>query len=75
MGHAQVARSVNSDLRCLLRDLKRAGWRIEQSRHLRLYPPSGGPSVRVSCTPSDARAIQNILSDLRHALQPEGPRR
>ena len=66
---------MNADLRALLKDLRRAGWRVEQSRHLRLYPPSGGPPVRISCTPSDYRAIQNILTTLRHAVEVEDPRR
>jgi hypothetical protein len=65
---------VNADLRALLRDLRRAGWRVEQGRHFRLYPPGGGPPVRVSCTPSDGRAYQNILSDLRRSVTARSPR-
>ena len=66
---------MNADLRALLKDLRHAGWRVEQSRHLRLYPPGSATPVRISCTPSDYRAIQNILTTLRHAVDAEDPRR
>jgi len=65
---------VNSDLRRLLRDLRRSGWRIEQRRHLRIYPPGSGRPVTSSCTPSDHRAYQNLLTQLRHAWHEQGPR-
>ena len=65
---------MTSDLRHLLRDLRRQGWRIEHSRHLRLYPPGSRPPIACSRTPSDKRAMDNLLASLHHAWEEEGPR-
>lgn len=52
-----------------LRDCQVAGWRIlDGARHIKVYPPAG-PMLTVSRTPSDHRARQNILADLRRAAR------
>ena len=60
---------MNRDARELVRDLQRAGWRVRQGKHLKLVAPGTGKSVSISRSPSDRRALQNILSDCRKALR------
>lgn len=55
---------MNADLRRLLRDLRRSGYWIEQHKHFAIHCPSGR-TIRCSCTPSDHRAMNALLSELR----------
>ena len=59
---------MDREVRRLVRDLEANGWRVKQGRHLKLVAPTG-KVVSISCTPSDKRAMQNILSDCRKALR------
>ena len=60
---------MDREVRQLVRDLERHGWTVKQGKHVKLTPPGGGRVVSISCTPSDKRAMQNILSDCRKALR------
>jgi predicted RNA binding protein YcfA (HicA-like mRNA interferase family) len=64
-----------SDISALLRALEREGWRATPLRrgHTKLVHPKAARVVFASTTPSDTRALYNILADCRRALK-EGPR-
>jgi hypothetical protein len=56
------------DLRDLEKAAKRQGWRIDRTTagHVRFWPPNRSiPPAIFSGTPSDRRAIRNLLADLR----------
>lgn len=61
MGTYCTNRHINDEIRLRLQD----GWSIDmRGRHLKLRSPKGA-LVIISRSPSDHRAIRNILSDLR----------
>ena len=57
---------ASKEIRELVRELERQGWRVAQTKggHLRAYPPAGSPVIMPS-TPSDRRALANAVSLLR----------
>ena len=58
-----------NDVKKLLRDARREGWKIEQGKkHLKLTKEGCRPVV-CSVTASDHRAAMNIRSDLRRAMK------
>lgn len=61
--------STKSDWKKIIRECERQGARIEQTKKgLMIYPPDPTKQpVSVHRTPSDRRALQNTLRDLRHA--------
>lgn len=69
---------MRSDLRRLLRELDKQGFRTEKTRSgLRFVPPQQGrPVVHVHGSPSDWRAMRNVERDLRAAgYRPPGDSR
>lgn len=60
---------MNKELRKIIRAVEARGWTVEEcgSKHYRLKSPDGCSMVAISRTPSDQRAVKNILSDLRRA--------
>ncbi len=58
--------SNKQDLKPILRELNRRGYRVEKSprnSHWRVYAPGG--IVFFSSSPSDWRAVRNIRADLK----------
>lgn len=51
----------------LFKELKRLGWRIEQSKHMKLYCPCGEHLLVTPVSPGDRRGYQNFLSDLNRS--------
>lgn len=65
-----MANNYKTDIKKLVKDLERAGWRIEigRSSHYKCWPPDKTKRmVVISLTPSDRRALQAIKHDLRHS--------
>lgn len=57
---------ATKEVRELLRKLVDQGWRIEEGRHYRAYPPDKAYSpVVISRTPSDHRSLKNAIAELR----------
>lgn len=58
--------SNNKDITKLIREAKKQQWVIikTKSNHIKWKSPKG-QTVFSSCTPSDPKAIQNILDDLK----------
>lgn len=55
----------SKDLKRLLREAERKGWRVEQRRkHYQAKHMDGVRLVTISLSPSDHRALQNIRKDL-----------
>lgn len=57
---------ARKEYRPLVKKARKAGWVVELSgkNHLKFCPPKGSP-VFTSNTPSDGRAIKNLVSLLR----------
>ena len=57
---------ASKEIRELVRELERQGWRVEPTKggHFRAFPPQGSPVVLPS-TPSDRRALANTIALLR----------
>lgn len=57
----------DKDVKRILREAERQGWRIEQGgKHIKAYPPDPSQSmVTIAQTASDKRAIKNVLSEMR----------
>jgi len=61
-----MANDYRNEIKKIIIELRRQGWRIESNKHWHAYPPN--PSKRMvsfASTPSDHRAIMNIKHDLR----------
>jgi predicted RNA binding protein YcfA (HicA-like mRNA interferase family) len=56
-----------------IRAIRELGWAVEytSSNHLRLTHPHAQNPVFASVSPSDRRAWQQMLADMRRALRPE----
>jgi hypothetical protein len=55
------------EMRRLLAEVERAGWRMRPSKHgFLVYPPQGSP-VTVPGTPGDVRSVRNTAAQLRRA--------
>lgn len=72
--------SGNKETRQLVVKVRKHGWTAEYTKgdHIRLIPPDGDTkrSVVIANTPSDARAIKNVLALLRrHGLKDRPQRR
>lgn len=61
------AGQVKQEVRELVRDLERQGWRVEARKggHLVAYSPDGKTMVTLPSTPGDRRWRQNAISQLR----------
>lgn len=55
------------DVKRLLDEVRRQGWRVEQSRRgaWLCYAPDGITIVTIHATPSDKRWMKNAISELR----------
>jgi hypothetical protein len=60
---------MSKDLRVLVRQLEKAGWRVRHGRkHVVAFPPDlAVPAVTFGCTPSDHRAWENNMARLRRS--------
>lgn len=60
---------MNKHMKKIIRGVEALGWTVEpcKSGHFRLKSPDGTSMVIISKSPSDQRALQNVLSDLRRA--------
>lgn len=67
----------NMDMRQIFRDLASQGFRVEGAKKgWKIFPPNReGGVVVVHSTPSDRRALQNIMTDLRRAGFKDGKAR
>ncbi|MGZ5118894.1 MAG: hypothetical protein ACXWCY_26875 [Burkholderiales bacterium] len=60
--------STSKDVNDVVTERVRVGWLYSRRRkHGRLVAPNGR-SVTIPISPSDHRAVLNLLRDLRHAL-------
>jgi hypothetical protein len=59
--------SLKKELRQILKEARRQGWRVELTRsgHYKLYPPGGERPLFTGSTPSSPSAIRNLLSAMR----------
>ena len=59
--------SLKKELRQILREARRQGWRVELQRsgHYKLYPPDSSEYVTTGSTPSTPSSIRNLLSRMR----------
>jgi predicted RNA binding protein YcfA (HicA-like mRNA interferase family) len=59
--------SSRNDLKKLLSAAQEQGWRIELGKggHFKLYAPDGVGRVTMSSTPSDRRALNNAIAQMR----------
>jgi hypothetical protein len=69
-----VSRMNQKQQKKLFRELKRAGWRLEQySKGMKCFSPDGQSLVIVHTSPSENRAGKNLLSEFRRAgFDPDG---
>lgn len=61
---------MSKDWKSIAKELRRQGWELTPTRngHWRCVPPDRGkPIVHVSGTPSDRRAIDKVLGDLKRS--------
>lgn len=60
--------STSKDFNRLVKQLVNAGWAFSRgSKHGRLTPPFGRPTLTVPGSPGDSRALYNFHRDVRHA--------
>jgi hypothetical protein len=66
-----IIRGIKCDLtRKVIKAAADQGWTVElnKNNHLRFVPPCKNlPIVTSSGTPSDVRAVKNLISQLRHS--------
>ena len=56
------------DTKRIIHEIQDRGWTVVRGKHYHAYPPDKTmPPVYFSKTPSDPRAIKNLLSDLRRS--------
>lgn len=59
---------MDKDTKKLIKSLTAQGWRIEQGKHIKAFPPDPTkPMVVISGTPSDARTLANLKAQLRRS--------
>lgn len=51
----------------LLDAARQAGWRVQDGKHIKLFPPLPHPMIVVAKTPSDWRAFRNNRAACRRA--------
>jgi hypothetical protein len=58
---------VKKDLKRILAEAERQGWRVELQRggHYKLYPPNGKGMVSTGSTPSAPSALPNLIARMR----------
>jgi predicted RNA binding protein YcfA (HicA-like mRNA interferase family) len=58
---------VVNDNKAMFRAAQKAGWRVEQQRggHTKMWCPCGEHLVVTSSTPSEYRALRNLVAQLR----------
>ncbi len=62
--------AINKDTKKLLKVLEKEGWRVvyRSGGHITAYPPDKSiPGVTMASTPSDRRAWDNMLAQLRRS--------
>jgi len=67
--------SARKELKEIVRAAETQGWRVEQRRggHLFFYAPDGKNIVTSGSTPSDSRALRNLIAQLRrHGFEWKG---
>lgn len=64
--------STRKDLNTVVQALVRDGWiYFRGGKHGRLRHPSGKPTLTVAGSPSDRRAVDNFLHDVKRASRSE----
>lgn len=60
--------SVRKELKEIIGSAEKQGWRVETTKkgHVMFYAPDGENIVTSGGTPSDHRALTNLVSRLRH---------
>ena len=59
---------MSSEMRVLLKQAERQGWRVSPTRsgHIKFVPPDPSiPALVTGSTPSDRRSLRNLQADLR----------
>ncbi len=56
---------MDKEVRELVDELRRQGWRVEVAAHVQAYSPDGVSIVTFASTPSDHRWKKNTISRLR----------
>lgn len=60
----------NKEIDQLIRQLLGQGWSFRRgSKHGRLTPPEGWPTLTVASSPGDCRSLQNFRRDLRQVCR------
>ena len=59
--------SAKKETKEIIREAEKQGWRVEPTKkgHIRFYAPDGVNVVHAAGTPSDPRAIANLVAQLR----------
>jgi predicted RNA binding protein YcfA (HicA-like mRNA interferase family) len=59
--------SAAKELKEVIKEAKRQGWRVTTTKrgHLQFYAPDGENIVTAAGTPSDHRALANLIARLR----------
>jgi hypothetical protein len=59
---------ANKEVQDLIRKLQEQGWRIEEGKHYKAFPPdTTKPMVVIPKTPSDHRSLKNTIAQLRRS--------
>jgi hypothetical protein len=58
----------SKEVKELLAKLQAQGWRIEEGKHYKAFPPDlTKPMVPIPKTPSDHRSLRNTIAQLRRS--------
>jgi predicted RNA binding protein YcfA (HicA-like mRNA interferase family) len=59
--------SVKKELKEIVKSAEKQGWRVKKTKkgHLMFYAPDGINKLTTGSTPSEHRAINNLLASLR----------
>ena len=65
--YAPLMASVQKEIREIVREAERQGWRVERRKSgvSQLYAPDGENIVTAHSTPSDRRALRNMIANMR----------
>lgn len=55
--------SKQKEIKTIVKELERQGWRIDQGKHIKAYHPQGG-FISISRTPECPFAVKNIKGDI-----------
>lgn len=68
MTTARYSSDKDVNRECIM--LVQRGWRIEHGgKHMKMYPPNGGPMVVVSSSPRGGKTLDALRGQVRRALR------